>query len=149
MTEDAAAAARELLAANRYATLATADADGSPWASPVWVAADGDDLFWVSKPEARHSRNIAARAEIAAVLFDSTVPAGTGRALYLSARAEEVVDEAVRARGLDVFSRRSVADGGRPWTDTDVIGDARHRLYRAEVARRWILGEHDERIEVP
>ena len=31
-------------------TLATADADGVPWASPVWYAPDGySELLWVSQ----------------------------------------------------------------------------------------------------
>ena len=48
--------------ANRYMTLATADETERPWASPVWFAtADYRELFWVSKPEARHSRNLAVR----------------------------------------------------------------------------------------
>ena len=53
---------RELLHANRYMTLATADGDGRPWASPVWFAtADGRELFWASRPDTRHSRNVAER----------------------------------------------------------------------------------------
>jgi nitroimidazol reductase NimA-like FMN-containing flavoprotein (pyridoxamine 5'-phosphate oxidase superfamily) len=36
---------REILAANRFMTLATADAGGTPWASPVWFATeDGREL---------------------------------------------------------------------------------------------------------
>jgi len=30
----------EIVASNRFMTLATADADGLPWASPVWYAPD-------------------------------------------------------------------------------------------------------------
>jgi hypothetical protein len=52
-----------IVEANRYMTLSTADADGVPWASPVWYAPDGPDAFaWVSDPAARHSRNLAASA---------------------------------------------------------------------------------------
>jgi pyridoxamine 5'-phosphate oxidase-like protein len=32
-----------IVQANRYMTLSTADADGVPWASPVWYAPDGPD----------------------------------------------------------------------------------------------------------
>ena len=35
-------AARAIVEANRFMTLATADADGVPWASPVWFAPDGE-----------------------------------------------------------------------------------------------------------
>ena len=48
---------RHLLASIRYMTLATVDADGRPWASPVWFAAPTpSELFWVSSPDARHSQ---------------------------------------------------------------------------------------------
>ena len=91
----------ELLTASRYMVLATADADGVPWASPVWFATDdGRAFYWVSDPNARHSRNIAARPEIAIVIFDSTVTPGDAAAVYMEARAEQAgVD------GLDVFNR--------------------------------------------
>jgi hypothetical protein len=49
MTDDAAFFA-EVVHANSYLILATADADGVPWSTPVWFAPD-DDLWhyvWVS-----------------------------------------------------------------------------------------------------
>jgi pyridoxine/pyridoxamine 5'-phosphate oxidase len=65
-------------------TLATADAEGRPWASPVWFAHEGyRDFLWVSSPEARHSRNVAVRPELALVLFDSTVAPGDAAAVYV------------------------------------------------------------------
>jgi nitroimidazol reductase NimA-like FMN-containing flavoprotein (pyridoxamine 5'-phosphate oxidase superfamily) len=57
---------RGIVDANRYLTLATADGDGRPWATPVWYAHEGyTDFLWVSRPEARHSRNLVRRPEIA------------------------------------------------------------------------------------
>ena len=42
---------------NQFMTLATADTDGAPWASPVWYAhADHRDFYWVSSPGAQRSR---------------------------------------------------------------------------------------------
>ena len=56
-----------LLAANKYMVLATADADGVPWATPVYFAPrDESRLYWVSSPDSRHSRNIAVRATVTA-----------------------------------------------------------------------------------
>jgi hypothetical protein len=37
---DAGSAAREIVDRNRYLTVATADAAGRPWPSPVWYAHD-------------------------------------------------------------------------------------------------------------
>jgi nitroimidazol reductase NimA-like FMN-containing flavoprotein (pyridoxamine 5'-phosphate oxidase superfamily) len=36
--QDLAVLATEIIDANRYLTLATADGDGRPWAAPVWYA---------------------------------------------------------------------------------------------------------------
>jgi hypothetical protein len=47
---DLAVLAREIIDANRYMTLATADGEGRPWAAPVWYAHRGyTDFLWVSK----------------------------------------------------------------------------------------------------
>jgi nitroimidazol reductase NimA-like FMN-containing flavoprotein (pyridoxamine 5'-phosphate oxidase superfamily) len=60
--QDLASVARDIIDSNAYMTLATADENGRPWASPVWYAAEGyAHFYWVSSPEARHSRNLAAR----------------------------------------------------------------------------------------
>jgi hypothetical protein len=123
-------------------TLATAAADGVPWASPVWYATeDGRDFYWVSDPRARHSRNIAERPEIAIVIFDSTVAPGEADAVYLAARAEQV-----GTAGLEVFGRCSEAQGLPVWTAEQVTAPAKHRLYRATVTEASRLGPGDERV---
>lgn len=140
--------ARAIFAANRFMTLATADASGRPWASPVWFATeDREHLFWVSDPQMRHSRNIAARPEVGIVVFDSQVEPNQGTAVYMEAVAQELGGDELD-RGIDVFSRRSVAQGLRTWARDEVVAPARLRLYRATVADRWILGPHDKRLPV-
>src|SRR5918992_1279240 len=124
--DDLGVLARSIVDSNRYMTLATADQHGSPWASPVWYApVSYREFLWVSKPEAQHSRNLAARPQLAIVIFDSH-RAGGWNALYMEATAEELadVDEAIR-----IFSRRGKAQGLRGWTREDVLPPARHRLY--------------------
>jgi hypothetical protein len=132
----------DLITASRYMVLATADADGVPWASPVWFATeDGRTFYWVSDPNARHSRNIAQRPEIAMVIFDSTVTPGDADAVYLAARAEMVEPD-----GLAVFNRVGAVQGLRAWTPSDVTPPAKHRLYRATVTEAWRLGPGDARV---
>lgn len=143
-----AARAREIIDSNQYLTLATADREGHPWASPVWFAHDGYTQFvWVSKPDARHSRNLASRAEAGLVVFDSTVPIGTGDAVYAEVTCEEL-GGADAARAIEIFSRRSLDESGRAWSAEEVSGSARLRLYRATASALFILGENDERIAV-
>lgn len=126
-------------------TLATADASGLPWASPVWYAAASyRDLLWVSSPEARHSRNIAQRPQLAIVIFDSHEP-GDWKSVYMSAVAEEVADV---EEGIEIYSRRSVAQGLPAWARTDVVPPARHRLYRATVGEHFVLDSYDQRLPV-
>ena len=131
--------AEQILTSNLYMTLATADATGVPWASPVWYApsADRTELYWVSRPQTRHSRNLAARPELAIVIFDSTAAVYTGQAVYNEAIAG-IVPEAELERGIGVFSARSVQEG-EEWTIADVEEPAELRLYRAVVRERWIL----------
>jgi hypothetical protein len=132
---------RAIVDANHYMTLATAGADGRPWATPVWFAtADYRDFYWVSKPGARHSMNLAVRPELGIVIFDSTVPEGDARAVYLSAVAAEVATD-----GLEIFNRRGEAQGLRPWTPEDVLPPGRHRLFRATAAEHFVLTPSDER----
>jgi uncharacterized protein YhbP (UPF0306 family) len=146
--QDLAVVARQLIDANRYMTLATADSDGNPWASPVWYAHEGyTDFLWVSRPQARHSRNLASRPRLAIVIFDSTVPAGAGQAVYAEAVASQL-DGAELQRAIAVFSHRSEVHGAGEWREADVTAPAPHRLYRARAWEHFVLDPHDQRIPV-
>ena len=140
--QDLARVARAVVDANSYLTLATADRAGRPWPSPVWYAHAGyREFFWISVPGARHSRNLAEQPEAGIVIFDSHVAAGTAQAVYLTVRAAEVTaDELIP--GIEVFSARSLALVGRPWTP------AAPRLYRARVSELWLLDGFDQRLPV-
>jgi hypothetical protein len=134
--------AQEIIDAARYMVLATADEDGVPWASPVWFAPDGYTRFlWVSREDTRHSRNLALRPQLSIVIFDSAAPIGTGEGVYMDAVAEQLTEP---GDAIEIFSRRSVAQGGSEWTAADVSAPADRRLYRASATERWI-GRRDRR----
>jgi Pyridoxamine 5'-phosphate oxidase len=121
---------RNIIEANCYLVLATADAAGRPWSSPVYFAHIGfTEFFWVSSPEATHSRNIAVRPEVGIAIFDSQVAIGTGQGVYMPAIAE-LLEDGETAQGIEAFSRRSVAHGGLEWTSEDVRAGAGVRLPR-------------------
>ena len=144
--------AHEIIDAMRYLVLATADETGRPWSSPVYFAhRDWREFFWVSSPGATHSANIAVRPQVGIVVFDSSVPIGTGQGVYASAVAEAVEADQI-ASAIDVFSRRSISHGGAEWTPDDVQGSSGLLLYRAVADSHWILakdGQPDHRIPVP
>ena len=138
---DLDAVARAILDANHYMTLGTADADGRPWVSPVFFAAAPGwrELYWISSPEATHSRNLAARPELSIVVFDSQAPVGTGQAVYMAATGAEL-SGAELDRGLQVYpGEAGLRAGARPKTPEDVLAPSLYRLYRATVSQHWVL----------
>ena len=142
--------ARDILEARSYVVLATADVKGVPWASPVWFAMEqSSELYWVSRPGARHSQNIHLRPQIAMVVFDSTVAQDSRQAVYMTATAGQVTDPGEIERGVAVFTRESVLDGAGGFGVNEVTGDAQLRLYRASVQECWVLDpDVDVRIGV-
>ncbi|MFK4835601.1 pyridoxamine 5'-phosphate oxidase family protein [Microbacterium sp. ZW T2_14] len=143
-----AGVARRIIDENSYATLATADADGRPWATPVWFAERAlREYVWVSRTTRRHSQNVAQRAEIALVVFDSTVEVGSANAVYVEAAAAQVTDDALAA-ALAVFNAKCEASGLPTWDISKVSADAPHRLYLATASQVWVIDEHENRVPV-
>src|SRR5437667_8084819 len=102
----AAQTVRDIIEASRYLVLATADAAGRPWSSPVYFAHVGfTEFFWVSSPDVTHSRNIVVRPEVGIVIFDSHAAIGAGQGVYMSAVAK-LLEGGETAQGIEAFSRR-------------------------------------------
>jgi hypothetical protein len=140
--------ARAIVDDNLYMVIATADADGTPWASPVYFAHDAYRRFiWVSAPDATHSRNIAVRPGVSIVIFDSRVPINSGQAVYMSAAAKEATGDE-RVQLVETFSVRSQQHGAGAVTVADVEAPARLRLFVATADEQFVLGDRDERISV-
>lgn len=134
---DLAAEARAVIDANRYMTMATADASGTPWATPVYFTPDGyRDFYWLSSTTSRHSENIAVRPEVGIVVFNSQAPIGGAEAVYVRASAHRVPD-AELARCAEIFSSRDpqVVRFGV----ADLRGSKPLRLYRASAVEHSLL----------
>jgi len=90
----------QLVFRSSFMTLATADADGLPWATPVEYACDETMRFyWNSHIDARHSRNVGANPRAAISIYDSTQIAG------VDAPAEGLYAEGF----VEVFHRADLA----------------------------------------
>ena len=143
--QDLDAVARSIVDTNRFMALGTADESGMPWVSPVWYATlSYREYVWVSRPGARHSRNLAQRPQVAIAIYDSHRPGGWS-AFYMTAVAEELehVDDA-----LDSFNRRSEAQGLRAWSRAEVVPPGEFRLYSATATEQFVLDDHDARLAV-
>lgn len=151
MDDHGRAAAKDIIDTNLYMVLGTADEDGRPWVSPVYYAVtEYRRFFWVSSPNATHSRNISLRPRISIVIFNSQVPIGEGQGVYMPAEAM-AVGSGDLDYGLGVFSRRSRAHGGRDWIADDVRDPSGVRLYQATALEHFVLakdGRPDHRIPV-
>jgi uncharacterized protein YhbP (UPF0306 family) len=152
--DDLGAIAKEIIDANMYMVLGTADESGQPWLTPVYFAClEYKEFYWISSPEVRHSHNIAVRSQISIVVFDSQVAVGTGQAVYMSAVAEKLTGLDLE-RGLKIYNGRfsnPAAHGVRAVTSEDVQAPALYRLYRATASDHWVLdsaGHLDHRIPV-
>jgi len=126
---DLDAMARRIIEGNRYMVLGTVEPDGAPRLSPVhYTPARHTDFYWVSSPEAQHSRNVAERPEMRIVIFDSTAAVGHGEAVYLSAAARVIADpELERVLGEAIQPSR----GARAFAADELRGPADLRLYVA------------------
>ncbi len=124
--------AKTVIDSNRYMALGTADETGHPWVSPVWFASEDYRSFhWVSSPDAKHSRNLAAHPEVAIAIFDSSVPVGGAQAVYMKGVAKELT-----APSSTRASRSSTAC---PERTSIALGDwttCRDRRSSGSIARR-------------
>lgn len=100
---------------------------------PVYYApARYTDLYWVSSPDARHSRNLGARPEVRIVIFDPSAPVGQGQAVYLSATAREIGEHEHELEAACGEAFRPTA-GARGFAPDELRGAAPLRLYVAHV----------------
>lgn len=126
---------RAILDSNSFMTLATANAAGEPWASPVYYVSDGPSTFyWISTPEATQSRNIADRPEIGIVVFNSQQEPGSDEVVYLAGTATELTGPELD-RGLAIYLAAAPFGKGpeafRP--------PGRYRAYRATITEHFML----------
>ena len=129
--------ARQVLGEVRYLVLGTTEPDGRSRVSPVYVTWDGaHDFYWVSSPEARHSRNVADRPAVSGVVFDSTLLPGETRAVYVTATASEVPLKDLPEQCDRAFRHLSL--GARAFEPAELSGEARLRLYHGVVERHEV-----------
>src|ERR671933_588985 len=90
-----------------YIAIATASKDGTPWNSPVYSAFDENyNIYWASDQNGQHSKNIAENDKIFIVIYDSTVPEGTGEGVYIQAKAYKLEDPKDIENGLKYLEGR-------------------------------------------
>jgi hypothetical protein len=130
--------ARDVIDSNRYLVLGTSEDDGRPRVSPVYYNHVGyREFYWVSGPDAQHSRNIEARPEVSFVIFNSTLlPTQGNQAVYVDATAGQVPEADLAEHCGRAFA--VVGPGTRAFTPEELSGDGVLRLYRASATRHQV-----------
>ncbi len=97
-----------LLARCRTASLATVDADGQPHAANIQYAFDDQlNLYFISSPDAAHSRHITRNPGVALTVYDHhDAEPQTIHGLQLHALAARVTDPVERAKALALYTAR-------------------------------------------
>jgi nitroimidazol reductase NimA-like FMN-containing flavoprotein (pyridoxamine 5'-phosphate oxidase superfamily) len=149
MNEKAARIIKETI----YAAVATSTKNGEPWNSPVYVVFDEAlHFYWASGMESQHSRNICTNPQVFLAIYDSRVPWGTGRGVFIKAEAVEV-DESDEIAKACQLRRNRIPDARHPLED--FVGDRPRRIYRATPKQIWMSQDGqvngsfvDERVEI-
>lgn len=137
MDDRLAKLAAEIIKEIKYVTIASVCADGKPWNSPVYSSFDNDlNFYWFSDKDSQHSTNVRATGEAFLVIYNSTVPEGTGKGVYLQCKVRELTDE------NEVMAAKQVCDSRIGKTkDHDFSkysGDAPLRGYQATPYKTWM-----------
>ena len=137
--------AKTILTQIEYVTLATSSPEGNPWNAPVWAAFDeAYHFYWVSAKYARYSQNIRANPRIALVVYDSTVPPGTGKGVYMEARASELTESRECSHAFACLRRRGWE---HPPSLDMVIGATLRGVYKAVPEHIWISTDDEHGLD--
>lgn len=134
--------AKQILQKISYITIATATRDGMPWNSPVYSAFDDDYTFyWASDKNGQHSKNIQENLNVFLVVYDSTVPEGTGEGVYIQAKAYALTEENEILHALEVLDKRVGKTKER--NASEFLGEYPRRVYKAVPEKFWMNSDGD------
>lgn len=156
MTNQLTQKAKKIIAKIKYITIATASKDGMPWNSPVYSAFDEEyNFFWASDQNGQHSKNIAENNNVFLVIYDSTVPEGTGVGVYIQAKAYTLEDPQEIKHGLKYLDGRVNKKKDPTTRIAEFQKDKPRRVYKAIPEKIWInvdseIDGHfvDKRVEI-
>jgi uncharacterized protein YhbP (UPF0306 family) len=139
--DDRSRRARQIVETTAHMTVATADASGKPWSSPVFFAHDERfRLYWVSFSGAVHCTNIRIRPQVAITILGEP-PHYYGDGVYFDAVATELHDPAEVERAIQIRRTRHQETRFAVSKPADVLGDAAWRIYRADPLAIYISAE--------
>lgn len=136
--------AKKVISRILYITIASVSKDGIPWNSPVYSAFDENyNFFWASDQNGQHSKNIADNSNIFIVIYDSTVPEGTGFGVYIKARAYMLIETDEIKNALTYLDGRVHKKKDTKTRVAEFQGDNPRRVYKAVPEEVWVNSDGD------
>lgn len=134
--KDLSKRAKEIIEQIEYVTIASVDGDGMPWNAPVFTAYDEEhNFYWGTHKDSQKATNIRNNPNVFLVIYDSTVPSGTGEGVYMKADAKELSDSSEVRRVFEVLKTRHATSF---WDFKALSGEGPIRLYKATVKQAWM-----------
>ncbi len=120
---------KKYLASAKMMQLATSNKD-QPWACTVYFAFDQSlNLYWISTPGRRHSKEISNNPKVAGVIVLPHTPGDKARGLQFQGTAEEIT-EPTKIKSMAKFYEDRYA---HPGLATEIIsGENPHHLYQVK-----------------
>ena len=126
-----------------YITIATSNKQNEPWNTPVYSAFDDHYTFyWASWKENQHSKNIKENENVFIVIYDSTVPEGTGFGVYMKGKARQLglKDSLEMAKALKLLYQRKDKKIRKP---QEFLGLLPRRVFAFVPEKVWVNSAGD------
>ena len=134
--KDLSKRAKEIIEKIQYVTIASVTKDGMPWNSPVFTAYDEDfNFYWGTHIDSQKAKNIRANSNVFLVIYDSTVPSGTGEGVYIKATAQQIADPGDVKRVFELLKARHASSF---WDFGAVSEEGPIRLFKATPQKAWM-----------
>jgi hypothetical protein len=127
--------AKEIVDKIEYIDLATVTKSGEPWCSPVWFVKDDQYNFYFYSPKkSQHAENIRDNGRGFVVIYDSTVPEGTGFGVYMTAKVSELAE----VPDIEIAIKWIFVKKPRKKIPEDFMGEAPRRIYKVTPDQIWV-----------
>jgi nitroimidazol reductase NimA-like FMN-containing flavoprotein (pyridoxamine 5'-phosphate oxidase superfamily) len=137
MNKDLSKRAKEIISQIQYVTIASVDEDGLPWNAPVFSAYDENyNFYWGTHKDSQKAKNIRANNNVFLVIYNSTVPSGTGEGVYVRAKVHEVIEPDEVKRVYDLLKSRHAPAHFWEWEAIGKSGPI--RFYKAVPQKAWM-----------
>jgi len=134
--KDLSKRAKEIIELIPYVTIASVSKDGMPWNSPVFTAYDKEYCFyWGTYRESQKAINIRANNNVFLVVYDSSVPPGTGEGVYMKATAIPMTEPDEIKQAYNILKSRHAMS----FWDFEAVGPKGPvQLFKATPQKVWM-----------